>query len=86
MYVLADNSPNTKVGFSVSKKLGGSVTRNRVRRLLAEAVRSFLVRIKPGNHIVVVARVKAGTATFLDITAALEAALSRSGVLDAHNL
>jgi len=53
--------------------------------MLREAVRSYLPRIRPGFHAVVVARVKAGSAAFSDISAALGSALERSGILNAGN-
>jgi len=85
VYVLPSKEETTRIGFSVSKKLGKSVVRNRVKRMLREAVRSYLPRIRPGFHAVVVARVKAGSAAFSDISAALGSALERSGILNAGN-
>lgn len=86
MYVLPNRTQDTKIGFSVSKKLGGAVSRNRVRRVLQESVRQFLPSIGTGYSVIVVARVKAGRATFADITAALSAAFARTGIMHAGNL
>lgn len=45
-----------KVGFSVSKKVGGSVQRNRVKRQMRESVRLMIPEITPGYNIIFVAR------------------------------
>jgi ribonuclease P protein component len=45
-----------RCGFIAGKKVGGAVERNRARRLLREAVRARLPRIKPGWDLVFIAR------------------------------
>jgi ribonuclease P protein component len=85
VYVLPGRGDVTKIGFSVGKKLGGAVARNRVRRVCQEATGQFLLNIKAGYSIVVVARVRAGEASFAAISAALEAAFAKLGVLNAGN-
>ena len=49
-----------RVGFSVSKRLGSSVTRNKVKRLLRESFRSLEGVIKPGFDLVFIARTDLG--------------------------
>lgn len=85
VYALPRRGEVTKIGFSVGKKLGGAVARNRVRRVLQESTGQFLPNIKVGYSIVVVARVKAGAATFTAISAALESTFMRLGVMNAGN-
>lgn len=46
----------TRFGFSVSKKIGRSVVRNRYKRLLREACRRQLSLFRPGFDVVLVAR------------------------------
>jgi ribonuclease P protein component len=53
-----------RVGVTVSKKVGGAVVRNRVRRRLRQAIRLRLPQWRSGFDLVVVARTAAAEASF----------------------
>lgn len=54
MYVMKNELENTRIGFTVSKKVGNSVVRNRVKRRIKEIVRRNLRNIKEGYDIILI--------------------------------
>lgn len=81
LYHFAQEAPGVpRVGFSVGRRLGGAVVRNRVRRRLREAIRPLLGRLVACD-IVVVARPPALEAGVADLEAALKQAAARAGLL-----
>lgn len=52
------------LGFTVGKKVGGAVTRNRVRRRLREIYRLHEGELRPGWDIVIVSRARAAFTSY----------------------
>ncbi len=71
----------TRVGFSVTKKIGNAVKRNRCRRRLKEAVYAYNDRLKQGYDIVFVARHRDNESPFDELTKEVGFLLSKSDVL-----
>ncbi len=71
-----------QVGFSVSKKIGNSVQRNRAKRRLKAAFSPLLPAVKPGYNLIFVARSSALTAPFLSMQKSMVSALIRAGVYE----
>lgn len=70
----------TGVGFTVTRKIGGAVVRNRTRRRLREAARQVPVELlAPGFNYVLVARPAALTCPFQQLRSDLETCLRRLG-------
>jgi ribonuclease P protein component len=74
-----------KVGFSVTKKVGNAVVRNRVRRRIKEAVRVRMDMIKDHVSIVFVARPAIVNAEFSAIEKSVETLLRRAELLKKGN-
>jgi ribonuclease P protein component len=67
MYITENNSEKNYLGIVVSKKVGNSVVRHRITRLIRENYRLHEMMFNSGLNIVVVARVSANGASFEDI-------------------
>jgi len=73
--------PVARVGFTVSRKVGNAVARNRARRRLRAAAALVLTRrAAPGHDYVIVGRAATLTRTFPGLTEDLEAGLRRLGL------
>ena len=70
MYVMDNGLEINRVGISVSKKVGNSVVRHRLCRLVRESYRLHENLFRRGLDIVVVARVSAKERTFREIESA----------------
>ena len=68
---------NTKVGVSVSKKIGKSVTRNLVKRRIKENFATIIPSITESHNYVVVARSGIENATFQEIGDEIKKLLSK---------
>lgn len=71
MYVMENGTERNRIGISVSKKVGNSVVRHRVARLVRESYRLQEKVFNSGLDIVIVARPNAATATYRDVESAI---------------
>ncbi|GAB6934950.1 MAG: ribonuclease P protein component [Bacillota bacterium] len=82
VYVLPRSDGGTfRVGVSVSKKLGKAVVRNRVKRLIKEAVRAHADKIRPGVDVVFIARAPAIELDYHQMVRSVGHVLRRAGLI-----
>ena len=71
MYVLENETNCNRIGISVSKKVGNSVIRHHITRLIRESYRLQEDMFNSGLDIVVIARTTARNASYKEIFSAL---------------
>lgn len=81
---LASGDAPAAVGFVVSKQVGGSVVRNRVKRRLRHAVRARLDRLPEDGRLVVRALPAAAAASYEELGDDLDRCLQRVAQRDSR--
>ena len=81
MYVRKNGLEINRLGVSVSKKIGNSIIRHRIVRLMREVFRLHAADMKTGYDIVVIARTSDAAEGYKDAEAAFLNLAKRHGIL-----
>lgn len=79
MKALSNGLALSRYGFSVGRRVGKAVVRNKVKRLLREIMRS--TSLQPGWDIIFIARSYTAGVNYAELEAAVRTLLSRAGLL-----
>ena len=79
MKALANGLTFSRCGFSVGKRVGKAVTRNRLKRLLREILR--VVPLRPGWDVIFIIRPAAATTDYNSLKRSVESLLSQAHLL-----
>ncbi|MBC2582652.1 ribonuclease P protein component [Clostridium sp. DJ247] len=80
LYIYKNKKSTNRVGISVSKKVGKSVIRNRVKRLIKESYRLNNYNLKTGYDLIFIARVAANGKSYSEIEEALKNLFKKAGL------
>ena len=79
--VRTEENPAFRIGIAASKKIGGAVVRNRIRRRLKVIARDLAPQVRPGTDALIGVRAAAVTATSDQLRAAMSDCLRRAKLL-----
>lgn len=71
-----------QVGFSVSKKIGNSVERNRCKRRLRACFSDLLPQVKTGVNLIFIARAESLSEPFCVLQEDMKGLINRAGLLE----
>lgn len=80
LYIRKNNLDDVRIGFTVSKKIGKAVVRNKVKRRLKEICRVNVSRFAPGYDLIFVARGKIKGISYQLVEQEIEKLCLKAGV------
>lgn len=81
LYIFRNKKNINRIGLSVSKKVGKSVVRNRIKRLIKESYRLNKDMYRSGYDLIFIARNKSKDAKFTDIEKSVIYLMKKGGLL-----
>ena len=82
LYIMKNGLDYTRIGFSVTKKIGNSVVRNKIRRRMKEICRQNLNNIGKGYDIIFIPKKNVVDITYRDLKSAMLHILKKSNILE----
>lgn len=85
LLVQGNDKPVSRFAFVAGKRTGNAVTRNRVKRLLREAIRQQLTEVEAGWDCMLIARNPSAGASYMEVETAVTQLLTRANLLRHHS-
>ncbi len=85
LYVKKNNIGNTRVGYSITKKIGNSVIRNKIRRRMKEIYRLNFKGIKSNYDLIFIPKRNVVNISYKELESAMLHILKLAGVLTSQS-
>ncbi len=72
---------NPRIGFSVSRRLGSAIQRNKIKRKMRAALRPYLPLIRQDVDLIFIARLKIKGIPFQNVEKSIESLLKKAGLI-----
>ena len=71
LYVRKNELENSRIGITITKKIGNAVVRNRIRRRIKEIIRLKLGNIKDGYDLIIIPKKNVQDISYKDLESAM---------------